>query len=89
MPHIYLHIVRAGIAPHENRRGQAVNGRRERQLIGDMIADLDDVLRISSSLVRISQIEASEGKAYGQSESTIILNAAFPFRIFVIQTILQ
>jgi signal transduction histidine kinase len=32
----------------------------DQQLMGDMIADLDDVLRIFSSLMRISQIEASD-----------------------------
>jgi len=35
----------------------------DQQLIGDMIVDLDDVLRIFSSLMRISQIEASDRTA--------------------------
>jgi signal transduction histidine kinase len=48
-------LEKAGAAPRD--------AERDRRLIGDTIADLDDVLRIFSSLTRISQIETVDRTA--------------------------
>ncbi len=61
------HDLRTPLAHMRGRLEKAVNKPREhaydQALISNMIADLDDVLRIFSSLMRISQIEASDRMA--------------------------
>jgi signal transduction histidine kinase len=47
----------------ENAYGRQHQSDEDRALIGETIADLDSVLRVFSSLMRISQIEATDRKA--------------------------
>jgi signal transduction histidine kinase len=47
----------------ENAYGRQRDSDQDQSLIGETIADLDSVLRVFSSLMRISQIEATDRKA--------------------------
>jgi signal transduction histidine kinase len=61
------HDLRTPLTRMHGRLERAYHRQRDanedQALIGDTMADLDDVLRIFSSLMRISQIEASDRKA--------------------------